>query len=55
MSRLITIITTMLETLGLVCIVAGIWLLFGMAVALIAAGLLLVGVSFLVTTRGGRK
>ena len=55
MSKAIAILTTVLELLGLVLIVVGIWLAFGQAVALIAAGVLLIGVSFLLASRGGRK
>lgn len=47
-------LTTALEILGLALIIAGIYLAFGLAVALIVAGLLVIGVSFLII-RGGRR
>lgn len=53
--KLKDLITTALELLGLVLIVAGIYLAFGLAVALIVAGVLVIGISFLLTTRGGRR
>lgn len=46
--------TTILEVLGLALIVAGVYLAFGLAVALMVAGLLVIGISFLITA-GGRK
>lgn len=48
-------ITTALELVGLVLIVAGIYLAFGLSVALIVAGVLVIGISFLLTTRGGSR
>lgn len=51
----VNIITTVLEMLGLALIVAGVALAFGAAVAFMVAGVLLIGVSFLLTTRGGRS
>lgn len=57
MQKTIVIITNLLEILGLALVVAGVWLAFGPAVALIVAGVLVIGVSFLITTRtrGGRS
>ncbi|MBW9118877.1 hypothetical protein JNB63_02095 [Microbacterium trichothecenolyticum] len=48
------ILTTLLELFGLVLIVAGVWLAFGLAVALIVAGVLSISLSFLLY-RGGRS
>lgn len=48
------IVTTVLELVGLLLIVAGIYLAFGLATALIIAGVLVIGISFLLS-RGGRK
>mgnify|MGYP001627796927 CR=1 FL=1 len=47
-------LTTILEVIGLILIVAGVWLAFGPAVALMVAGVLLIAMSF-VLTRGGRE
>lgn len=52
--KLKDIVTTLLELVGLVLIVAGIALALGIAPALIVAGILLVGMSYLLTRRGGR-
>jgi hypothetical protein len=49
------ILTTALEVIGLLLIVAGIYLALGLAIALIVAGVLAIGASFLLTTRGGRQ
>lgn len=49
------VLTTVLELLGLLLIVAGVHVGFGLAAALIVAGVLVIGISFLLTTRGGRK
>lgn len=49
------ILTTALEVIGLLLITAGIYLAFGLAVACIVAGVLVIGASFLLTTRGGRR
>ncbi|MBW9094632.1 hypothetical protein JNB62_13125 [Microbacterium jejuense] len=54
-AKTIAVLTTVLELIGLVLIVTGIWLAFGAAVAIIAAGVMLIGVSFLLASRGGRK
>jgi K+-transporting ATPase A subunit len=55
MQKAIAILTNLLELLGLVLISVGIYLAFGVAVAMVSAGLMLIGVSFLITYRGGRK
>lgn len=49
------VITTLLEVLGLLLIVAGVYFAFGAAVALIVGGVLVIGISFLLTNRGGLK
>lgn len=51
----LTTVTTLLEVLGLMLIVAGIYIAFGLAVALITAGVLIVAASYVLTTRGGRS
>lgn len=48
------LLTTVLEVIGLALIVAATYLAFGIAAALFIAGVLLLGVSFLLS-RGGRK
>lgn len=52
--KLKDIVTTLLELVGLVLIVAGIAIALGLAPALIVAGILLVALSYVLTTRGGR-
>lgn len=46
------IITTVLELIGVALIVAGVWL-FLPPLAFIVAGISLIGVSYLITRRGG--
>jgi hypothetical protein len=48
------ILTTLLELVGVALIVAGIWLL-SVPLALMAAGIGLIGISYLWTTRGGHS
>jgi hypothetical protein len=56
MPKAIATITTVLELVGLSLIIAGVYVAFGLASALIIAGALLLSISFLLTTtRGGRK
>jgi hypothetical protein len=50
--NILAILTTVLEVLGLMLIVAGVWIAFGVAAALMVAGVMALGVSFLLT-RGG--
>lgn len=49
------VLTTVLELLGLLLIVAGVYVGFGLSAALIIGGVLVIGISFLLTTRGGSK
>jgi hypothetical protein len=50
----VEILTTVLELLGLALILAGIWLVFGLAPAIIVAGVAAIGVSYLIK-RGGKR
>jgi hypothetical protein len=45
------IFTTIVETLGAMLIVAGVWLAFGIPFALITAGVLMICACYLVATR----
>ena len=49
------LITTLLELVGLALLVVGIWLAFGLPIALMVAGVLFIALSYVITSRGGRK
>lgn len=49
------VLTTLLELVGLALIVVAVFLSLGIAAALGIAGALIIGLSFLITRRGGRQ
>lgn len=55
MPKATTYLTDILEVIGILLITAGIFIAFGLAAALIAAGVLALGISFLIASRGGRR